>query len=527
MVSTPRQLSRLETPRSFPDTQSTVSPNARSSLRFGAEAMMYAGPSDATARHWQKRRSTSARPPPHPGPEHLLPAGRSTGIHAPRGLESTIVTPTAMHGEGQKGAAEHLCEGSIYGGRPRSRDEDRETQRQPWFRKKAEVGKQDDEEALPDGWEKLYSSEFREYFYAHTASRESSWLRPQPGSAAPRANETARYLTNFLARARQHGAHGIPDLGKLFQVEAGADGTLNENGFAKVAMAEGLCRCFHESKSVFGHFLGVTGGTVKVWDLLAAFRGDLPPHRAAVIEEVWAALDYEGQGSIQATELLHCFDPRHLPAVRFGGVHAEEARRQFMRGLGLVVPHGSVWLDFALEETHSKRRSRPIGVMGAPMAAPAGRPTLQGGVVPREHGDYKVVPPSAMELENVFITAFDFEEYYTAVSSTIHDDELFKQTVRAPWTSKLVYDEGQANRMNFGTPNATKKSSDHRVFVTFDDGSQKIVVLRDDHGLEKISKCAGSSTSQLWSWGPDVYKEVARRLEVQENRRIRKIRPQF
>ncbi|CAE8650754.1 unnamed protein product [Polarella glacialis] len=459
----------MTTPRSSVSAVGLGTPrasNVSSPLQRGAEAMLL-GKTTPAARAAEKRALTCARPPPRSQPEAMSPAGKSTGIHPP-GATGPVAVPTEAAGSEVEhaGQSRRLCEGSIYGGAP-------------------------------------------------VFEEMTNHLPSEDGALD---DETARFVRQFVSRARGRGAHRLPRLALLLR-NASSLGTsgkeeLSQLDFTPVTMAEGLCRSYHECERVFRHFARGRQ-SVPVDALITVARGSLESGRAAIVREVWSQLDPQGKGSVQVLDLLEMFDIRRLPDVRFGRQDVEGARRELLEGMNASLSGGPDRSnDYALEESAACRRPRPVGDPsgGGPVSAPAGRPDVRFRSTGDARSEVAGRPPAFNPDAQISIG--DFEAYWTAMSSGIPQDEVFEQTLRSPLTNYQAHGKAQAERLRIHPPHGGLKPCNLRLFGTFGDGSQRVLVLRNDEGLEHLSAAAGTGDGQFWTWGPKVQGEVVRRLQA-------------
>lgn len=329
----------------------------------------------------------------------------------------------------------------------------------------------------------------------------------------------ARYVRQFISRARGPGAQRCPRLeGALKSMATVSDGLwiLDKENFTKISLIEGLCRCYSECDHVFSHF--AAGNVVRVADLMSAVRGNLEPHRRQMVREVWDNLDPQGVGKVKVGELLGAFDARQLPDVRFGRKDVEAAEQEFLEGLGVCASGpADRSRDFALEEAACRRRPRPTGSQhgGGPLQVPAGRPTNQPGCPRRFQADVELElnsRPPVIPLE-AEVTWEQFQNYFTAVSTGIAQDEEFERAVRDAWKGIEAHVAAQTARLNFNVPKPLQPPCCMRLYATFNDGSQKMLQI-DDRGLEEVTHAAGVGNGQIWTWGPEVKKELLRRFRA-------------
>jgi len=104
------------------------------------------------------------------------------------------------------------------------------------------------------------------------------------------------------------------------------------------------------------------------------------------------------------------------------------------------------------------------------------------------------------------------------------DDTEFRDIVERPWRGYEVHAKAQASRTTYEVPVPSKKPSLMGIMTTFDDGSQRKVILEDDVGLAEGLHRAGADNGQIWSWGRDVYPEVIHRLQKQGVQGIKSIK---
>lgn len=345
--------------------------------------------------------------------------------------------------------------------------------------------------------------------------RESATASPAEGVS----DTVSRYLRQFVSRARGRGAHRLPCLeASLRAASRRGDGCLDQAEFEQVTLAEGLCRCNFDCRNVFTHFAAGQGFAL-VSDIMLAARGVLSHVRAAAVQDVWEQLDLQGVGSAFVEDLLAAFDARRLPDVRFGRLDAEGACREFLEGLGVsscVAADRSA--DFNLEEAAAGRRPRPTGTMGGgPLLAPAGRPGGARGGSVRNSGDaYNELaarPPAV--APGLKVSKETFEAYYASVSAGIADDNIFEHTVRDAWMGAQVHEAANTARSSLQVVKHGRNPACIRVYGTMQDGSRRVLSLRNDWGLESISGAAGTGNGQIWTWGSKVKAEILRRFQAE------------
>lgn len=363
------------------------------------------------------------------------------------------------------------------------------------------------------------------------------------GGACPEDALTAAYVRKFMLCARRLGARGLPRLGQALKAAAASDGTLDEQSFQQIAMAEGLCRFFEGCNRIFGHFKLLGNGIVHVDTLMKCARGIMESHRLEAVREVWnSVLDPHGRGFVEVASLVAAFDPRRLPAVQYDGLSLDMARREYLEGLGACRFTVACKNDaFALDEAAAGRRALPVGAPapdvridhrmrgqgGGAVFAQAGKAGLLSEVF-RGHGDMQeeVQSRPTRVLMDARISAMQFEDYYTALSHGITNDRIFDKTLRDPWTGQQVHDHVMAHAWNIG-PNrkAAPKPPQFRISATFADGSRRVVPLSNIDGLSEAMGHAGVHCSQMWTWGPGIKEEVVRRLEAEGVSGVVQVKP--
>lgn len=334
-------------------------------------------------------------------------------------------------------------------------------------------------------------------------------------------DELGKFLRNFVSRARGSAPHRRARLENLLRQAASqgqrGDEQLTKEDFTKISMAEGLCRCFHECDRLFSHFVsqGVSSTTVAVHDLVWLVRGNLPPHRATIVKDVWDQIDSHQRGSVTVGELLQNYDLQRAPDVRLGRQDFEGACRKLLEGLGVSQ---SILLDrsaeFALEESAVRRRGRPVGDPrgGGPVLAPAGT-TCQlsrlRGDAPRE-----LAARGSAHDESALVSWEAWETHFTSVSVGIREDDAFEKMLREPLMTYKLHGRAQAERVMLAPGFKKTRSCDIRLLGHFEDGSRRVLALPDDDGLESLEKRAGTSDGMFWTSGPKVHDEIVRRLQA-------------
>jgi len=363
------------------------------------------------------------------------------------------------------------------------------------------------------------------------------------GGFYPEDPITAKIVRTYMLRARRLGARGLPRLAQELRTVAASDGTLDEQGFWQVAMAEGLCRLNNECKRAFGHFRMVGGGVVRVDALISSARGVMRGRRLESVREVWQMLDPEGRGYVEVPDLMAAFDPRRLASVRLTGVNPDVARREYFEGLGAChFTVASKHDEFSLEEAVAGRRPLPIGApkhdvrlprhVGAHLGAGAHVGAHGGGgavgasagkagalcEVPRKHGDFieEVQMRVPRVQQDACISAAQFENFYTALSHGETDERSFERMLRDPWTRRQIHEEAMAARLDISSrKHSSPKAPLCQIAAIFADGSQRVVSLSNIDGLSESVGHAGVHCSQMWTWGPGVKAEIIRRLEAE------------
>jgi len=368
--------------------------------------------------------------------------------------------------------------------------------------------------------------------FSESLPEEQHHVQVVAQTQAPPLDEQMRvFVERFIARFRGHGAAGLPRLSAALRAAAGNSEAIDEVGFTEVALREGLCRSRTECCYVFRHFSQPGSDFLHLSALLAAVRGKLSSQRAAKVGDQWRQLDMHRSGFVEARRLLALFDPRLLPKVQYHEVEVETAYRELFEGLGLSMSSGldRVTLS-AVEEAAANRRPVPNGphVQGGSIRVPAGKPTGQHCDLGTRHwGDVlqemEARPPPVDP--DAHVTEEAFQDYYTMLSSSIPDDDIFERTLRDPWRAQEVHELSQTTRSLLrGEARPDAPPSGVRVVATLEDGSKRVLVLRDDLDIAKGSGRAGADHGQMWTWGNEVQPEVVRRLEKQGVRGIRKVR---
>eukprot|EP00928_Gymnodinium_smaydae_P039860 TRINITY_DN27143_c0_g1_i1.p1 TRINITY_DN27143_c0_g1~~TRINITY_DN27143_c0_g1_i1.p1 ORF type:complete len:397 (+),score=44.34 TRINITY_DN27143_c0_g1_i1:68-1258(+) len=376
---------------------------------LSARAMTATASSRAAEKHQQKVFSL----PPRPEAEvAMAPAGKSTGMHAPRSSK-----PPAP--------GDCLAAASI----PEMRDE----------------------EVVRITQHALYTGEQRPHGAAdYPTSHASGGMPPYPfHDVSPLDEEAARALQRFTARVRKSGPSGILRLDSAFKVAAeaarrgagtpraggGMTAVLDFETFVAISLREGLLYSRRECEVVFG-CLSRGCRTLPAGAIARLGRDRLSAQRVDVVREVWSRLDTTGAG-VAACDLVKAFDARRLTSVRFGAMSKERALTEFLEGLGILVQGAP--REFELEEVASGRRPALAGTPGQPIVAPAGQPTAQRASW-RPRGDVArelASQPKSIVDSTRRITYPDFEAYYEAISVSIHDDEDFRREVGAEVARRL------------------------------------------------------------------------------------------
>jgi len=301
---------------------------------------------------------------------------------------------------------------------------------------------------------------------------------------------------------------------------AAGEGALDQESFSQCCLGQNLGFSLHECRCIFRRLADEHGApgcvALPAAAIVRAIRGQLPAQRLAAVREAWARVAPAGRGEVSSQELLAKLDVRRLPTVLSGEVSTEAARRQILQGLDLCGERTAERSSFALEEAYARRRPMLVGVLGTPRDVPAGRPRKDEGA--RVQGDIarEVSGRPPLVHLDASVSFADFEAYYTLFSTVTPDDDIFLASVEAAWGGKAhLYEAAQASRAACRPRSAAKPPACTRVLATFEDGSSRLVILRNDEGIELYSGQAGSTTNQLWTWGAGVYPEVKRRLQEQ------------
>lgn len=211
-------------------------------------------------------------------------------------------------------------------------------------------------------------------------------------------------------------------------------------------------------------------------------------------------------------EMLTQMNPHLNPEVRNGRKTIEACRREILEYYGgsnaVIFPNQ----EFILEETDARRRRPPIGSLYTPIDTPAGKPSAAKGAAElRSVKDVKneISVHPAKENHDIKITVLDFEEKCKCLSLLIPDDDDFEHELREMW--------------GITEPGGLAVDASHHGFVLeLEDGSRKLIKLRDDKNLENTAGAAGFSTGVFKAMGPEVAAEVKRRLEKQSGHKIAK-----
>merc|ERR1719359_703741 len=105
------------------------------------------------------------------------------------------------------------------------------------------------------------------------------------------------------------------------------------------------------------------------------------------------------------------------------------------------------------------------------------------------------------------------------------DDVLFEQTLRDPWKSHQIHAESLVPRWGLSPRKKDIKVPQYRMSATFEDGSQRVVLLRNIDGISDAIGHAGVHCSQMWTWGPGVKAEIIRRLEAEGIHGVCQVKP--
>eukprot|EP00929_Paragymnodinium_shiwhaense_P069779 TRINITY_DN35210_c0_g1_i1.p1 TRINITY_DN35210_c0_g1~~TRINITY_DN35210_c0_g1_i1.p1 ORF type:complete len:502 (+),score=106.26 TRINITY_DN35210_c0_g1_i1:77-1582(+) len=459
--------------------------------------------------------------------EMLLPAGKSTGCHAPLTAAAGILgtprnvpsfpaerAPQAVRQMDERNrVVRQLVEGDVYG-----RGVELQHIRQPLTAARTLLVPQE------------LTGSARAPPFAVTR------VEPQ------RTDEELRYLQTFLAKARRRGARSIRELEVALRRAAvaakpgGSGDKLDHKTFAHFCIAEGFLRSYREVDLVCNQLAKPGSGGVLEIDIdsvVAEARGALTASRAAIVRAVWQKLDATGKGCVKVKDVLSAFDPCQMPCCRLGAMTPAQARLQLLEGLGIegwTTPSDSAgWqfgASFAMDEVAAGRRAKPIGAPGKPLHAPAGKPGDQRASV-RPTGDVKreLKGQPTDVLEEREVTFEEFEAYYTAVSTTMSDERQFKDFVELAWVGADVHAKAEARRTVYEISKTERAPAIINIMTTFEDGSRRKVVLADDEGLAEGLHRAGTENGQIWSWGPEIYPELVCRLRKQGIEGIKSIKP--
>lgn len=430
------------------------------------------------------------------------PAGKSTGIHArerPSGTRPELLPP-----EAQRTVLMRMLHGRVHGG----------------------TGV-----CHPTGGIHGDAEDFSLAVGTVLKGQPSGSCEERVGDTLPaNDDETSRYVRLFLARAHRRGSRGILQLVDAFRAAACAEiaaalgarqssahATLDQRTFSKVCVDYGLAYCQRECACVFRHF--ARGGPLLAVDaLIAEVRIALSPKRSEVVREVWKRLDPGDCGSVRVVELMLAFDPRKLGATRLGATTVEQARNDFFEGLGVLrrgvsLPPGA---EHALDEVAARRRPQLAGTPGLPIQTPAGKPrAVLANRSPRDLPRELAAQRPAIDPE-VRVTFEEFENFYAGLSASILEDEEFNRIVREPWTRDDVHADAATARHRYVPTERGRNPASYRVLASFQDGSSRKIVLRDDVGFKESTGYAGVDTGQIWAWGLEAREEALRRLKKQD-----------
>lgn len=239
-------------------------------------------------------------------------------------------------------------------------------------------------------------------------------VRPVAPPAAPPAklDLSALVVGEFkkLVLARG-GTHGIHTLARIYRI-------MDSNNSDSVTLEElthGLQRYgLHMDKGDVGLLFQAIDrdhrGSLSFDEFISAVRGPVNERRKALIDQAFAVLDKNGNGTVEADDVAKAFDVSHHPEVLAGRMDPRQARQDFLSQFDGI--------------DHDGRVSRE-----------------------------------------------EFLEYYGNISGSIGDDDYFELMIRNAWHmpgGKGWY-ENTANR---------------RLLVTFTDGTQRVVMLESDLGMD-------------------------------------------
>eukprot|EP00357_Protocruzia_adherens_P024843 CAMPEP_0115038384 /NCGR_PEP_ID=MMETSP0216-20121206/43378_1 /TAXON_ID=223996 /ORGANISM="Protocruzia adherens, Strain Boccale" /LENGTH=193 /DNA_ID=CAMNT_0002418777 /DNA_START=23 /DNA_END=604 /DNA_ORIENTATION=- len=181
-------------------------------------------------------------------------------------------------------------------------------------------------------------------------------------------------LDKVKAQLSQRGAKGIRGLGRTFRQMDSFDGNkkVDSQEFS-TGLREAGCELNNEEISIlFGYFDKNSDGVVDFDEFLVGIRGKLNPRRQAICDKAFLKFDDDGNGWIDAADLKGVFDASQHPKVKKGEMTQDQVFMEFLQNFG---------------------------------------DTNKDGKLTRE----------------------EWNEYYSAVSSSIDNDDHFVQLMKTAW----------------------------------------------------------------------------------------------
>jgi Ca2+-binding EF-hand superfamily protein len=208
-----------------------------------------------------------------------------------------------------------------------------------------------------------------------TTPKGPTSLKDMAGSrGSPRGGGVTEIVTKLKAQLKARGASGIVGLGRKFRIMDDDGSKSLDMGEFKKAMREcALDLNEQELSSLFRHFDRDGGGSIGYEEFLSGVRGVLNPRRLKLVRLAFTKIDADGNGILEASDVVHAYDASKHPDVISGKKTADDVFREFLDNFDV------------------------------------------GGV------------------KDGCVTPEEFESYYSNVSASIDNDDYFELMIRNAW----------------------------------------------------------------------------------------------
>jgi len=156
------------------------------------------------------------------------------------------------------------------------------------------------------------------------------------GSATHRSVEMPLGIKSLMGRMKaelkEHGARGFYGLQRKFRImDDDNSGSLSLGEFKKGLRELGLDIVDSEARALFDHFDYANAGTISYDNFIIALRSDLTPRRLDLVKQAFSALDSNGDGVLNTSELLEKYDATRHPDVTSGKRSEEDVLREWVQ----------------------------------------------------------------------------------------------------------------------------------------------------------------------------------------------------